>query len=177
MPHLPRPAALSGGDFGQPVPAFETCGDVFIPIIDICHMWNVRAQPDGKLIASGPVGNVNLRLAVSSEPSWLVARLGADGERDPSWQGNGVRKLTIDGLTPHYLCVLTRPGRMDELTVQVEAASASSTGSQRAAMARELATRVKDRVGVTIRVEVLEPHALERSLGKAKRISDQRDLR
>lgn len=82
--------------------------------------------------------------------------------------------LTIDGLTPHYLCVLTRPGRMDELTVQVEAAATESTAKERAAMANALRTKVKDRVGVTVRVEVLEPHALERSLGKAKRISDQR---
>jgi len=85
--------------------------------------------------------------------------------------------LGIDGLTPHYLCVLTRPGRMDELTVRVEAASAASTPEQRSAMARELATRVKHRVGVTLGVEVLDPQALERSLGKAKRISDQRNLR
>jgi phenylacetate-CoA ligase len=82
--------------------------------------------------------------------------------------------LTIDGLTPHYLCVLTRPGRMDELTVQVEAAAADSTPEQRTAMADTLRKRVKDRVGVTVRVEVVQPHALERSLGKAKRISDQR---
>jgi phenylacetate-CoA ligase len=84
--------------------------------------------------------------------------------------------LTVEGLAPHYLCVLTRPGRMDELTVQVEAASADSSGARREAMARGLQKRVKDRVGVTIRVEVLEPHSLERSLGKAKRISDQRGL-
>ena len=43
--------------------------------------------------------------------------------------------LTIEGLTPHYLCVLTRPGRMDELTVQVEAASEASTADERTAMA------------------------------------------
>ena len=82
--------------------------------------------------------------------------------------------LSIDGLTPHYLCVLTRPGRMDELTVQVEAESETSTEDHRGRMARDLQKRVKDRVGVTVRVEVLAPHALERSLGKAKRISDQR---
>jgi phenylacetate-CoA ligase len=85
--------------------------------------------------------------------------------------------LVVEGLTPHYLCVLTRPGRMDELTVQVEAASPSSSDTERAGMARALATRVKDRVGVTVAVEVLAPHALERSLGKAKRISDRRNLR
>ena len=31
--------------------------------------------------------------------------------------------LAIEGLAPHYLCVLTRPGNLDELTVQVEHAS------------------------------------------------------
>jgi phenylacetate-CoA ligase len=79
--------------------------------------------------------------------------------------------LTIEGLTPHYLCVLTRPGNLDELTVQVEAYDA---GADRDALGRALADRVKQRIGVTIGVEVLAPHALERSLGKAKRISDRR---
>lgn len=78
--------------------------------------------------------------------------------------------LTVEGLTPHYLCVLTRPGNLDELTVQVEAATEEYDDRLGAA----LADRVKHRVGVTVRVEVVPPHALERSLGKAKRISDQR---
>ena len=80
--------------------------------------------------------------------------------------------LTIEGLTPHYLCVLSRPGNLDVLTVQVEAYDA---GADRDALGRALADRVKDRIGVTIGVEVLAPHALERSLGKAKRISDRRN--
>jgi phenylacetate-CoA ligase len=78
--------------------------------------------------------------------------------------------LAVEGLTPHYLCVLTRPGSLDELTVQVEAASTSYDDG----LAARLAARIKHRIGVTARVEVLPPHALERSLGKAKRISDQR---
>ncbi|NUR95854.1 MAG: phenylacetate--CoA ligase [Kribbellaceae bacterium] len=79
--------------------------------------------------------------------------------------------LLVEGLTPHYLCVLTRPGRLDELTVQVEAAPGLA---DRATAAATLARRIKDRVGVTATVEVVEPHALERSLGKAKRIRDDR---
>ncbi len=78
--------------------------------------------------------------------------------------------LAVEGLTPHYLCVLTRPGNLDELTVQVEAAS----GQYDDALGARLAERIKHRIGVTARVEVLAPYALERSLGKAKRISDQR---
>jgi phenylacetate-CoA ligase len=81
--------------------------------------------------------------------------------------------LKVEGLTPHYLCVLTRPGSLDELTVQVEAHE-SVGGDDRAALAERLERHVKDQVGVTVAVEVLAPHSLERSLGKAKRISDRR---
>ena len=80
--------------------------------------------------------------------------------------------LTIEGLAPHYLCVLTRPGNLDVLTVQVEASG--EPDEQPEELGRLLADRIKHRVGVTAKVEVLAPHALERSLGKAKRISDQR---
>ncbi|MEV5960393.1 phenylacetate--CoA ligase PaaK [Kribbella sp. NPDC051952] len=80
--------------------------------------------------------------------------------------------LLVEGLTPHYLCVLTRPGRLDELTIQVEA---TPTLTDHAAAAAVLSRRIKDRVGITATVEVLTPHALERSLGKAKRIKDLRN--
>jgi phenylacetate-CoA ligase len=81
--------------------------------------------------------------------------------------------LKVEGLTPHYLCVLTRPGNLDELTVQVEAHESVSPEA-RTALGDQLARLVKDRIGVSVEVEVLDPHALERSLGKAKRISDRR---
>ncbi len=81
--------------------------------------------------------------------------------------------LTIEGLTPHYLCVLTRPGSLDELTIQVEA-HASVPEGDRPSLAAALAGRIKHRIGVTAGVEVLQPDALQRSLGKAVRISDRR---
>ena len=81
--------------------------------------------------------------------------------------------LTIEGLTPHYLCVLTRPGSLDELTVQVEA-HPSVDEIDRPSLATALAGRIKDRIGVTAGVEVLHPDALQRSLGKAVRLSDRR---
>jgi phenylacetate-CoA ligase len=81
--------------------------------------------------------------------------------------------LKVEGLSPHYLCVLTRPGNLDVLTVQVEAHE-SSPPERRPAVAAELARHVHSSLGVTIQVEVVDPGALERSLGKAKRISDRR---
>jgi phenylacetate-CoA ligase len=81
--------------------------------------------------------------------------------------------LTVKGLAPHYLCVLTRPGPLDELTVRVEA-HGSVPEADREGLGRQLAARVKDTIGTTVHVDVLPPHTLERSLGKARRISDQR---
>ncbi len=82
--------------------------------------------------------------------------------------------LATEGLAPHYVCVLTRPDRLDELTVRVEVAP--DFDGDRSVLAARLAGRVKDRIGVTCAVEVVDPHALERSLGKAKRIQDDRNL-
>ncbi|NUS52379.1 MAG: phenylacetate--CoA ligase [Nocardioidaceae bacterium] len=81
--------------------------------------------------------------------------------------------LKVEGLTPHYLCVLTRPGNLDELTVRVEAHESVPERS-RADLGTRLAGHVKENVGTSVHVEVLAPHSLERSLGKAKRISDER---
>src|SRR3954452_18912411 len=81
--------------------------------------------------------------------------------------------LTVEGLTPHYLCVLTRPRSLDELTVRVEAHESVAEGDRKS-LGLRLADRVKDHIGVTVEVDVVAPHVLERSLGKAKRISDQR---
>jgi phenylacetate-CoA ligase len=79
--------------------------------------------------------------------------------------------LRVPGLAPHYQCVVTRPGRLDELTVRVEARSPASDVD---ALGRELEHLVKQGVGVTVAVEVLPPAALERSIGKAKRLVDLR---
>jgi phenylacetate-CoA ligase len=81
--------------------------------------------------------------------------------------------LAIPGLAPHYTCVLTRPGNLDELTVQVESLSRPDAVTV-AALGSELAGRIKHRIGVTARVEVVAPHSLERSTGKARRIDDRR---
>jgi phenylacetate-CoA ligase len=84
--------------------------------------------------------------------------------------------LAVEGLAPHYTCVLTRPGNLDELTVRVESLvdrpedPAAGAGS----LATALGERIKNRVGVTARVEVVAPGILERSTGKARRIDDRR---
>ncbi|MDA0341659.1 MAG: phenylacetate--CoA ligase [Proteobacteria bacterium] len=82
--------------------------------------------------------------------------------------------LKCAGLTPHYQILLTKHGRMDGMTVRVEATSSAAGAQAREASAAELAGHVKGVVGVTAKVEVLEPGGVERSLGKAVRVVDER---
>ncbi len=82
--------------------------------------------------------------------------------------------LGIPGLTAHFQLVLTRPGRMDELAVRVEARPDAGADEARTALAAQVRQRVKDVIGVSVAVDVLEPFGMERSLGKARRIIDQR---
>ena len=82
--------------------------------------------------------------------------------------------LSVAGLSPHFVCVLTRPGRLDEMTVRVEARPGSGSDEDRRRSRRDLSHRMKQTIGVTVSVDVVEPGSLERSLGKAQRIVDLR---
>lgn len=81
--------------------------------------------------------------------------------------------LNLDGLAPHFQLVLTKDGRLDRMSVRVEAAPDCTT-DRRASLSREIAASVKDKVGVGVTVDVVDPEAIERSVGKFRRIIDQR---
>jgi phenylacetate-CoA ligase len=82
--------------------------------------------------------------------------------------------LQTPGLSPHFTLVLTTRGRMDHLTVQIEARP-DCPAQRRDPAAREVATAVKDTVGVTVDVAVVDPDTLARSVGKLQRLRDERD--
>lgn len=81
--------------------------------------------------------------------------------------------LTVPALAPQFQCVLERPGRMDTLTVRVEARPDAAI-SDHAAASSALQKLVKNKIGVTVEVNALGPGGLERSIGKARRLIDQR---
>ena len=83
--------------------------------------------------------------------------------------------LRVPGLSPHFLLVLSRPKRLDELTVRVEARPDSSTVDERLRSEQQLAGLIKENIGVTAAVDVLEPDLIERSAGKAQRVLDLRE--
>ncbi|MFM7413489.1 MAG: phenylacetate--CoA ligase PaaK [Planctomycetota bacterium] len=81
--------------------------------------------------------------------------------------------LRVPQLAPHYQLVLTREGRLDAMTIAVEAEPGADAG-ERAAAAKTLAHHMKEVIGVTAAVDVRDPGAIERSLGKARRVVDRR---
>ncbi|WP_406641924.1 phenylacetate--CoA ligase PaaK [Amycolatopsis sp. WGS_07] len=81
--------------------------------------------------------------------------------------------LRTEGLSPHFQLVRSTRGRLDHLTVRVEA-RADTTAEGRSSAASAVAAGVKDGVGVSVSVEVVDPDTLERSLGKMRRVLDER---
>jgi phenylacetate-CoA ligase len=81
--------------------------------------------------------------------------------------------LRVEGLSPHYQLVLSRPHRLDELTVRVEARPGYDAAA-RSAQGDRLSALVKENAGVTVSCDVVEPGLIARSEGKAQRVLDLR---
>jgi phenylacetate-CoA ligase len=82
--------------------------------------------------------------------------------------------LRCPGLAAHYQIEVTRDGRLDAMRVLVEAREDFTDAESRAAQGDLLCRHIKDLIGVTAAVSVVEPGGVERSLGKAKRVVDKR---
>jgi phenylacetate-CoA ligase len=83
--------------------------------------------------------------------------------------------LRTPGLSPHYHLELARASHLDTLTVHVESAGEPhSSDDCRTRAASDLAHSVKAYIGISVSVEVHPPGAMERSVGKAKRLIDRR---
>ncbi|HLR84355.1 MAG TPA: phenylacetate--CoA ligase PaaK [Nocardioidaceae bacterium] len=81
--------------------------------------------------------------------------------------------LRTEQLSPHFQCVLTREGRMDSMTVLVErrAESLLDAATEVGAGLRQM---IKSEIGVSVDVDVVDPETVERSVGKMRRIVDNR---
>ena len=78
-------------------------------------------------------------------------------------------------LAPHYQCILRREGVMDGLLVLVETRSGVSPDSPQAqAAAKRLQHEIKAYVGTSVEIDLRAAGQIERSVGKARRVVDQR---
>jgi phenylacetate-CoA ligase len=77
-------------------------------------------------------------------------------------------------LSPHYLLVVSRVDRLDELEVRVEPRT-TLTAAEAHQLANELRHKIKEWVGVTVTVTPVIPGGIERvTVGKARRVIDNR---
>ncbi|HEX3846930.1 MAG TPA: phenylacetate--CoA ligase PaaK [Steroidobacteraceae bacterium] len=81
--------------------------------------------------------------------------------------------LRCQGLAPHFEIEITRPNRLDEIAVTVEARAGLGT-DMHAAAAALLGAKLKDHVGVSAEIRVVVSGSLPRSMGKAVRVKDRR---
>lgn len=88
--------------------------------------------------------------------------------------------LKLEELSPHYQIELNRAGHMDSVTINVELAPYSAgvvSEDDFGAISKKLQHQIKTFIGVSTRVNILEEGGIPRSMGKAKRVIDRRELR
>jgi phenylacetate-CoA ligase len=81
--------------------------------------------------------------------------------------------LRLPALSPHFQLHLSRQGRLDAMAVHVERRPDATAADAEAAGA-QLATLVKNTIGVSTSVVVENPETIERSMGKMRRLVDER---
>ena len=84
----------------------------------------------------------------------------------------------VTGLEPHYQLIVDRVGSMDTLEVQVEVSERAFADADEVRylqnLEKALTKDLRDYLGVTAKVKLVEPKSLQRSEGKASRVIDKR---
>ena len=84
--------------------------------------------------------------------------------------------LSVEGALPHYTIVLTTEKGLDQIAVQVEVTPEVFSDKIRAleALQAQISHAVQSSLGLRAAIQLVEPHTIERSMGKAKHLVDNR---
>ncbi|MGC9519591.1 MAG: phenylacetate--CoA ligase family protein [Desulfuromonadaceae bacterium] len=84
--------------------------------------------------------------------------------------------FSIDGIEPHYQLIVDREGTLDTLEVQVEVNEKTFSDEIRKLqeLSQKISRAIKDLLGITCKVRLVEPKTIARSEGKAQRVIDRR---
>jgi phenylacetate-CoA ligase len=86
--------------------------------------------------------------------------------------------LAVEGTLPHYHIILSREKGLDQMEVQVEVTPevfSDKVGAMED-LSKKLALTLDRSLGVRVAVRLVKPHTIPRSEGKAKRVTDNRNL-
>jgi phenylacetate-CoA ligase len=86
--------------------------------------------------------------------------------------------MDVEGVEPHYQLIVSREESLDVLEVQVEVNESIFTDRIKGleGLSRRIGHDIKDLLGVSCKVKLVEPKTIQRSEGKAKRVIDKRKL-
>jgi phenylacetate-CoA ligase len=88
--------------------------------------------------------------------------------------------IGVTELEPHYQLIVDRSGTMDTLEIQVEVSEKIFSDSDEVRYLQKIEKRlskdIKDYLGVTAKVKLVEPKSLQRFEGKASRVIDKRKM-
>ncbi len=86
--------------------------------------------------------------------------------------------MEMEEVEPHYQLIVDREGNLDTLTVNVELGEKAFTDEVKGLqhIERKISKNIKDYLGVSAKVKLVEPKAIARSEGKAVRVIDNRKI-
>jgi phenylacetate-CoA ligase len=86
--------------------------------------------------------------------------------------------MGVEGVEPHYQIEVNREGNLDTMSVLVEVSDKIFSDEVRVLekLTKKIQVEIKDLLGVTAAVKLVEPRTIKRSEGKAQRVIDNRKL-
>ena len=88
--------------------------------------------------------------------------------------------MEIKGTEPHYQLIVDRAGNLDTLEIQVEVGEQIFANADEVKvlqnMERRIVKDIKDYLGVTAKVKLVEPKTIQRLEGKSSRVLDKRRI-
>ncbi|MFP4307897.1 MAG: phenylacetate--CoA ligase family protein [Desulfococcaceae bacterium] len=117
----------------------------------LCRMHKVSGRTDDMLIIRG----------VNVFPSQIESVL-----------------MDMEEVEPHYQLVVDREGNLDNLTVMVEVGEGAFSDEVKSLqnLERSITKNIKETIGVSAKVRLVEPKTIARSEGKAVRVIDNRKV-
>lgn len=87
--------------------------------------------------------------------------------------------LAVEGIAPHYLIEVSRPDNLDQAVVKVEITPEvfSDRMNEMQKFKEHVDREIQTITGIRFKIELLPPQTLERSVGKAVRVIDHRNLK
>lgn len=85
--------------------------------------------------------------------------------------------LSVEGVSPNYQIIVTRPDILDEMEVKVEVSKEFFTDENKLKeLTKKISDAIRSEISIKVDITLCEPESLPRSEGKAVRVIDERNF-